>query len=148
MEIQSIKISELTENQILDFGEVVLGDNDIIQYSLTHDPIPFHIDKEFAEKSHFKGLIASGPHLFHIFYTREWIPRFKNTVYAGRGVTNWMMERPVYANATSYCKCHVKKIDPKPERGFNVIHWYFEFTNEKNELLQALDLIVLHYLEI
>lgn len=145
--IVPMSISELTENQILDFGSVFLSDNDIIQFAKQYDPIPFHIDKEIANQSHFKGLIASGPQLFHVFYTREWVPRFKQTVFAGKGITNWMLERPVYANTTSFCKCHIKKIDPKPEKGFTVVHWYWEFTNEKNQLLQFLDLIVCHFPE-
>ncbi len=145
--IQPVNISSLTENQVLDFGSVVLNDDEIIQFATHYDPMPFHLSKEVAEKSHFKGLIASGPHLFHLFYNREWVPRFKHTVFAGKGITNWMLERPVYTNTTSYCKCHVKKIDPKPERGFTVVHWFFEFTGEKSELLQSLDLIVMHYIE-
>ena len=146
-EIRPTNISELQENQMLDFGTIVLNDEDIIQFALQYDPMPFHIDKAVAEKSHFKGLIASGPHLFHIFYNREWVPRFKHTVFAGKGITNWMLERPVYTNTTSHCKVHIKKIDPKPERGFTVVHWFFEFTSDKNELLQSLDLIVLHSIE-
>lgn len=145
--ILPVSISELSENQILDFGSITLSDEDIIEFATHYDPMPFHIDKEVAEKSHFKGLIASGPHLFHVFYNREWVPRFKHTVFAGKGITNWMLERPVYTNTTSYCKCHIKKIDPKPERGFTVVHWFFEWTGEKNELLQSLDLIVLHFIE-
>ncbi len=148
MEILPTNISSLRENQIIDFGSVVLNDEEIIKFATQYDPMPFHIDKEVAEKSHFKGLIASGPHLFHLFYNREWVPRFKHTVFAGKGISNWMLERPVYTNTRSHCKLHIKKIDPKPERGFTVVHWYFEFTNDKNELLQYLDLIVLHYPEL
>jgi len=140
-----VNISSLHENQVLDFGSVTLSDEDIIEFAKHYDPMPFHIDKEIAKKSHFKDLIASGPHLFHVFYTREWVPRFKHTVLAGKGINNWILERPVYTNSTSYCKCHIRRIDPKPERGYTVVHWFYEFTNEKNELLQSLDLIVLHF---
>lgn len=147
MEISPTPISSLIENQIIDFGSLVLSDDDIIEFATHYDPMPFHLDKEVAEKSHFKGLIASGPHLFHVFYNREWVPRFKHTVFAGKGITNWWLQKPVYTNAISYCKVHIKKIEPKPERGFTSVHWFFEFTNEKNELLQSLDLIVLHFTE-
>lgn len=147
MEISPTPISSLSENQIIDFGSLILNDNEIIEFATHYDPMPFHLDKEVAEKSHFKGLIASGPHLFHVFYNREWVPRFKHTVFAGKGITNWWLQKPVYTNSTSYCKVHIKKIEPKPERGFTSVHWFFEFTNEKNELLQSLDLIVLHYTE-
>ncbi len=145
MDLQPISISQLYENQIIDFGSITLNDEMIIEFAQHYDPMPFHIDIDVANKSHFKGLIASGPHLFHIFYNREWVPRFKHTVFAGKGITNWWLQKPVYTNTTSYCKCHVKKIDPKPDRGYTSIHWFFEFINEKNELLQSLDLIVMHH---
>lgn len=147
MEVLETSISQLYENQIIDFGSVVLSDEEIIKFAAQYDPMPFHIDKEAARKSYFKELIASGPHLFHIFHTREWCPRFKHTVFAGRGMTGWMLEKPVYANTRSHCKVHIKKITPKPARGYTVIQWHFEFTNDNNELLQYLDLIVLHHIE-
>lgn len=141
-------ISSLQIHQVLDFGSVTLSEEDIISFATIYDPIPFHIDREAAAQSHFKGLIASGPQLFHIFYTREWVPRFKHTVFAGKGITNWLLHKPVYANTTSHCSVTIKNIDPKPERKFTAVHWYFEFTNEQNEILQHLDLIVLHHLSV
>jgi acyl dehydratase len=147
MEITPVSIASLYPNQVLDFGSVILTDQDIIEFATQYDPIPFHIDKEVAEQSFFKGLIASGPQLFHIFYTREWVPRFKHTVFAGKGITNWWLQKPVYANTPSHCKVHVKNIHPKPEKKYTTIHWFFEFTNDENETLQSLDLIVLHLIE-
>lgn len=147
IELQPTDISSLHEGQIIDFGSITLTDEMIIEFARQYDPMPFHIDKEVAEKSHFKGLISSGPHLFHIFYNREWVPRFKHTVYAGKGITNWWLEKPVYTQTTSFCKCHVKKIEPKRDRGYTSVHWFFEFTNEKQQLLQSLDLIVMHFIE-
>jgi acyl dehydratase len=145
--ISPIAISSLYPNQVIDFGSVILSEKDIIEFASTYDPIPFHLDKEVAEKSHFKGLIASGPQLFHTFYTREWVPRFKHTVFAGKGITNWWLQKPVYVNTVSHCKVHIKNISAKPEKNYTTIHWFFEFTNGNNETLQSLDLIVLHLIE-
>lgn len=147
MEIQPLNISSLYENQIIDLGSVILSDDGIIKFATQYDPMPFHIDKEMAEKSYFKALIASGPHLFHVFYMREWMPRFKHTVFAGKGMSNWVLKKPVYANVKSHCKVHIKTIAPKPEKGFTVVDWYFEFTNDNNEILQHLNLIILHHIE-
>src|SRR5687768_917002 len=136
--ISPTNISQLHENQIIDFGSVTLNDEMIMEFARNYDPMPFHVDKEVAEKSHFKGLIASGPHLFHIFYNREWVPRFKHSVFAGKGITDWMLEKPVYANTRAHCKCTIKKLDRKPDRGFAVIHWYFEMRDDNDKILQHL----------
>lgn len=145
--ISPSSISDLEIGQVIDFGTTVLTEEDIITFAKAYDPMPFHIDKKVAEKSHFKGLIASGPHLFHLFYNREWVPRFKHTVFAGKGITNWMLEKPVYANTNVHCNLHIKNIEHKPERGYSVVHWHFSFLDDKERILQFLDLIVLHKLE-
>lgn len=144
--MHELGFGDLYTGQQFDFGRLVLSEEDIITFARQYDPIPFHIDKQAALESPFKGLIASGPHLFHIFYTREWVPRFKNSVYAGRGIQNWMLHKPIYAGDVSRCTVTVKTAVPKPERSFGVVHWYFDFTAETGERLQELDLIVMHKL--
>ena len=47
---------------IHDLGSVVVDEQEIIAFAQQFDPQPFHLDKEWAEKSTFGGLIASGWH--------------------------------------------------------------------------------------
>lgn len=144
--MQELGFYDVKLGQVMDFGSVILSEDAIIEFASRYDPMPFHTDKQKALESPFKGLIASGPHLFHIFYNREWVPRFKNSVYAGRGINNWMLHKPVYAGTEAFCTVEIKAHAPKPDRGFGVIHWYYEFTNNQKEILQSLDLIVMHKL--
>jgi len=46
-------------------GKIVLTEQEIIDFAKLVDPLDFHTDKAAAEKSHFKGLVASGAHLFY-----------------------------------------------------------------------------------
>lgn len=48
------------------FGNYLLTKDEIIEYAKKWDPQPFHIDEEKAKQSIFKGLTASGSHLFAI----------------------------------------------------------------------------------
>ncbi len=58
----------MTERYLDDFeiGErfvgvgITLSEAQILDFALTYDPQPFHIDREAAAASHFGGLIASG----------------------------------------------------------------------------------------
>lgn len=135
---------DVRQGDVFDFGSVVLTEKEIMDFAREYDPMPFHIDMEAALNSPFKGLIASGVHLFHYFYKNHWVPIFKNSVYAGKGITDWMLHRPVYANRASFCNVEVKEWDPKPERGYGVIVWHFRLKDENDVLLQHLDLIVFH----
>lgn len=144
--MKELGFKDLYIGQIFDFGSITLNDEEIIAFAKHYDPMPFHINKEEAINSHFKGLIASGPHLFHIFYTQKWVPLFKNSVFAGRGINNWLLHKPVYSGTEVFCKVEVKTHVPKPERNFGVVLWYFEFTNNEREILQNLDLTVMHKL--
>ena len=45
-----------------DLGSVMVDEQEIIAFAQQFDPQPFHLDKEWAEKSVFGGLIASGWH--------------------------------------------------------------------------------------
>ncbi len=135
---------DIKQGDVFDFGSVVLTEKEIMDFAREYDPMPFHIDMEAALNSPFKGLIASGVHLFHYFYKNHWVPIFKNSVYAGKGINDWMLHRPVYANRISFCTVEVKECDPKPERGYGVIVWHFRFKDENDLLLQHLDLIVFH----
>ena len=45
-----------------DLGSVMVDEQEIIAFARQFDPQPFHLDKEWAEKSAFGGLIASGWH--------------------------------------------------------------------------------------
>src|SRR5687767_9020981 len=79
-----------------DLGVIILSEQEIIDFAKAFDPLDFHIDKEIAKQTIFKGLIASGPHIFNLIYRREWIPRFGKTVICGKGVSNWKFIKPVY----------------------------------------------------
>lgn len=139
--------SELEEGQVFDFGTIQLTEEQIIKFAQQFDPIPFHTDRDYAEKSHFKGIIASGSQLFYEFYGREWIPRFKYTVFAGMGVENWSMKKPLYPMQKISCKATILTKVDKPEKGFGVIKWHFDFIGtDNNEIYQTMDLVVTHKL--
>lgn len=107
-----ISLNELSVGKKFDFGEIIFSEQQIIDFAKAFDPLDFHTDKELAKKTIFKGLIASGPHVFNYIYQREWIPRFGKTVICGMGVSLWKFIKPVYANQKIKAELTVLSMKP------------------------------------
>lgn len=137
-------MNDIAVGKKFDLGVVEFSEQEIIDFAKVFDPLDFHTNKEKAEKTIFKGLIASGPHIFNYIYRREWIPRFGHTVICGTGVSNWKFIKPIYANQKVLVTLSVLEIVPDPKIGGNAISWLFEFKNEKGEMVQLLQMDVMH----
>lgn len=131
-------------NKKINLGEVILSEQEIIDYAKAFDPLEFHIDIEAAKKSHFKGLVASGPHIFTLVHRTKWIPMFGKTVLAGLEVNNWKFLKPVYVNRKTFSSVTITSIKANPEKNYAAVTWLYEFKDEKDELVQVVEMVILH----
>lgn len=46
--------------EVFEFGDYVVGADEIVEFARRYDPQPFHLDEQAARASHFGGLVASG----------------------------------------------------------------------------------------
>ena len=51
---------DFTVGQVKEFGDKLVSEEDILTFAKEYDPQSFHVNKQAAEQSIFKGLIASG----------------------------------------------------------------------------------------
>ncbi|MEO6884237.1 MAG: MaoC/PaaZ C-terminal domain-containing protein [Bacteroidia bacterium] len=128
----------------IDFGVTSFTESEIIAFAKAFDPLDFHIDKEAAKKSFFKRLIASGPHSFNFVHRTQWIPRFKDTVIAGLEVNHWKFLKPVYADMNVHSSVTIIHIKPNSDNTFAAVTWLYEFKNDEGEMIQSLEMTVLH----
>ena len=135
---------DLVAGKKLDFGVTVFSENDIIDFAKAFDPLDFHTDIEVAKKSFFKGLVASGPHIFNYTYRKHWVPLFGKTVLAGKEILNWKFLKPIYANQKISCTCEIRDMKINPEKNFVEVTWFYDYRNEKQEQVQTVLLVVLH----
>lgn len=142
--MRKLNVSDMKEGAEFDLGTVTLSEQDIIDFAKAFDPLDFHTDPEVAKRSIFKGLVASGPHIFTYIHRKEWIPRFGHTVLAGLELNNWKFLKPVYANQPISGKVTITSVKPNPEKGYGAVTWFYEFRNEKEEMVQSLEVTVLH----
>jgi acyl dehydratase len=135
---------EFKAGDIYDLGDISLTEEEIIAFAKAFDPLDFHTDKEAAKKSYFKDLIASGPHLFNLIHRTKWIPLFGRTVVCGLEVSHWKFLKPVFAGMKVHSKVTVLEAKPTSDPKLVTVKWLYEFTSGKGELVQSLDMTVLH----
>lgn len=145
--MQKYSLNELKEGQEFELGTITLSEQEIIDFAKAFDPLDFHTDREAAKNSMFKGLVASGPHIFTLVHRVAWIPRFGHTVLAGLEVTNWKFLKPVYPGRSIHSTAKVTRIKPNPAKGYAAVTWMYLFIDENNEPVQTLEMTVLHKMD-
>ena len=136
--------NKITVGKKFDIGTIVLSEQEIIDFAQAFDPLPFHIDKELAKKTMFKGLIASGPHIFNLAYRTKWLPLFGKSIICGMGISNWKFIKPIYAEQKIKVHAIVIEMIPDSKAGGIAVNWQFEFKNDKGEMVQFLQTEIMH----
>jgi acyl dehydratase len=57
-----MQFAQFHPGQVLEVGQCTVSEEDIIGFGRQFDPQPFHMDKEAAGRSRWKGVIGSGFH--------------------------------------------------------------------------------------
>ncbi len=109
---------------------------------------PFTLMKHLQKKSIFKGLAASGSQAFRTIYAESWVPKFGNSIIAGLSVNHWNFLKPIYAESPIYTKYEVLKILNTGRPNERIITRKFSFFNSLNELVQSLEIKILHHKDL
>jgi len=145
--MEKYSFKDFALNKSFDLGTVILSEQDIIDYAKLNDPLEFHINKEAALKSIFKGFVASGSQILNTFHVRSWVKMFGHTIIGGLEINKWKFLKPVYANQPIKGKVTIVLFKPNPEKKHCVVIWRYEFTDEKGEFVQTLEITVLHRMD-
>ncbi|MEM7223882.1 MAG: MaoC family dehydratase [Pseudomonadota bacterium] len=112
---------DFTAGNIFESRGVTLSESQILDFALTYDPQPFHIERPAAEASPYGGLIASGFQTlalgFRMFY-QENIINACSIGSPGMDELRWLA--PVRPGDTLYSVAEVLETRPsrsKPDRG-------------------------------
>ena len=114
---------------------LTLSEAQIIDFALSYDPQPFHMDKEAAAASPFGGLIASGFQTFalafRLFYQENLIAACS---LGSPGVERLRWHRPVRPGDTLRTEVEVKELRPsgsKPDRGYATMAYTAKNQNDE-----------------
>lgn len=83
------------------FGHFHLTERQVVEFARQWDPQRFHVDKAFADASHYHGLIASGLQTMCIYQRLATAAMYSRwSVVAGRSVREARWPRPVRGGDT------------------------------------------------
>jgi acyl dehydratase len=114
---------------------VTLSESMIIDFALTYDPQPFHIDVEAAKQSNYGGLIASGFHTLALGFRmvlETGVFRAASMGSPGFDELRWL--KPVRPGDTLHTELEVvdkKPSSSKPDRG--IMRVAYRIRNQKGE---------------
>lgn len=112
-----IHADDLTPGQKIPFGSWTLSEQDILDYARVWDPLPMHIDPEWAATGPFGGVIASGLQTIAVYQRLIVDALWSNAMgKAGRGFDLKFMA-PVRPGTTLTGAAEVVEINARTDRG-------------------------------
>ncbi len=114
---------------------VTLTESMIIDFAMTYDPQPFHIDVEAARRSNYEGLIASGFQTLALGFRmvlETGLFRASSMGSPGFDELRWL--KPVRPGDTLHTELEVREKTPsrsKPDRG--ILRIAYSVRNQKSE---------------
>lgn len=115
---------------------ILITAEDIIRFAEKYDPLPIHLDNEFAQDSMFEGIIASGFHTLSAIWG-QWIRLniFGNEVIVGLGLDFVQWPAPVRANDILTTKAEVVGLQPSSKNDRGKIAIKLTVTNQRDEVV-------------
>lgn len=118
---------------------VTVSESQILDFALTYDPQPFHIDKQAAEDGPFAGLSASGFQTLALAFRAFYDANIINGCSLGSpGLDELRWTKPVRPGDTLHVEAEVKQkraSQSKPDRG--VLHMAYETKNQDGEVVMT-----------
>ena len=126
-----------------ELGSVVVDEEEVLEFGKRYVPLPYHIDKEAAKESIYRGLIASGWHTAAIMmrlYTDNYLSKVANLGSPGCDEMRW--DKPVFPGDELSVRVTVLEArvsQSKPDRG--IIRSFVEVLNQKREVAMSLKMV-------
>ncbi len=115
---------------------VEFTESKIMEFARLYDPQPFHVDREAAEASQFRGIIASGTHLFPAVWGGMIRAGFLNGRAMGAPGVTLRFQKPVRPGDTLTVLsrvCEKRGSKSQPDRGY--VAFESEATNQRDEVV-------------
>jgi acyl dehydratase len=125
---------------VYEYGAVILGEADIVDFARRWDPQPMHVDPEAAAKGQFGGLIASGWHTVAVMMrllADHFLSRVASIASPGIDELRWL--RPVRPGDALRIRVSIlatERSRSRPDRG--MVRTLVEVINQRNEPVMSL----------
>ena len=131
---------DFSPGEVIEFGDYLITEEEILEYARRYDPQPFHVDRKAAAESIFGGLIASGWMTGSIMM-RLLVEHFISPVsgMGSPGVDEVRWPKPVRAGdrlSVRITTIEAKRSQSKPDRG--IIQVQQEMINQHGDTVMSL----------
>ena len=127
--------------EVQPLGQVLVRQEEVIEFATRYDPQPFHVDEAAAADSIFGGLIASGWHTCSLVMRMMCDTYLNQSASLGSpGLDNVRWLKPVRPGDTIRAEritLETKPSSSKPDRGIVKSRW--EVFNQNNELVMTME---------
>jgi acyl dehydratase len=135
-------LEDFEPGMVLEFGDYLMTEAEMIGFAQKYDPQPFHIQREPSKGSAYPTLIASGWHtgaatmrmlVDHFISSKNGLP--------SPGADEMRFVRPVHPGDRLHVRVEVKFVRPsasKPDRG--IVALRVETLNQKSEVVLSLNI--------
>ena len=129
----------------IDLGRYAVTEAEILAFARQYDPQPMHTDPDFAARTPFRGLIASGWHSCAMFMRLQADAMLKeSSAIASPGVDGIRWLRPVRAGDVLRAEAEVVEIAPSRRRSDRgLVKHDCKVFNQKDELVMTLRTLAL-----
>ena len=134
---------DFPEGLVVELGEVVLSEDEIITFARQFDPQPMHVDPAAARASIYGGLIASGWHTAGA-YMRLLVDGVlgESASVGSPGVDNLRWLKPVKPG--DRLRARLTVLDAKPSNSrpeWGIIRSRGEMTNQRDEVVMRVEAV-------
>lgn len=131
------------ENEVFEFGRVVVDEDEVIAFARRYDPQPFHLDRDAAQQSHFGGIVASGWHtcaMLMRMMVDEYISAVAGMGSPGVDAVRWIKPvRPGDVLRARVTITEVRQSQSKPDRG--IVRSVIETLNQDDDVVMTLETV-------
>ena len=133
--VSSYYFEDFRPGDEFDCGTRFVSRDDILRFANEFDPQPYHTDEDFAAKSAFGGLIASGLHSTCISLRLAYDALLSKTNNLGSpGWSDLKFLKPLRVGDTVHLKVRVAEAVPSRSRADRGrVHFIFELFNQARE---------------
>ena len=132
---------DLAPGTVLEFGDVEMTAEAIIEFARQFDPQPFHLDPEAAKHSLFGGLCASGWHTASVMM-RLWVDNYLSpeASLGSPGVDEVRWHRPVFPGDRLRCRIEILDATPSRSKPFmGTVRSKCQVLNQNSDVVMSLN---------
>lgn len=119
---------------------ITISEADILEFASRFDPLPIHIDKDFASESIYSGIIASGFHTLCAVWG-QWVKQkvLSHEIIGGLSLDSVKWIAPVRPNDRLTVDAEVMDLIPSSKKGRGIFALKVTASNQEGQVVMTVE---------